>query len=203
VTQATLSQTAAKFCAFHNANLTKSQMTMIEDGLPRAAIMSDEDRRAARNLSDAVTTMPRETVPPLYPPETEDMKKTTKRLKALTSKKNIHVPKKPAKKPAVVKTKNVKVVQAKASAAAARSPVAPKTPKPISRPANPQTRVSGQDIGNATCVAGGVSMADLVKTFGIEAHPMRAKIHYAKHKLGYAIENRDGRYYGTAPKVSA
>jgi hypothetical protein len=42
----------------------------------------------------------------------------------------------------------------------------------------------------------GASMAELVEKFGIEAHPMRAKVHYVRHSMpGWSVETRDGRYY--------
>lgn len=64
----------------------------------------------------------------------------------------------------------------------------------------PKKGVPATEVADFICRAGGASMAELEKKFGIEAHPMRAKIFYAKHELGYAIENADGRYTGTAPK---
>lgn len=82
-----------------------------------------------------------------------------------------------------------------AAVASARKPVKPKAE------AKPRDgRVSGQQVADFVSRAGGASMAELVAEFGIEAHPMRAKIHYARHTLGYAIEVVDGRYVGTAPK---
>lgn len=45
-------------------------------------------------------------------------------------------------------------------------------------------------------------MAELVAEFGIEAHPMRAKIHYVRHKLGWNVEIKDGRYHATEPKAA-
>lgn len=48
----------------------------------------------------------------------------------------------------------------------------------------------------------GASMDELVAEFGIEAHPMRAKIHYIRHKLGWTVEIKDGRYHATEPKAA-
>jgi len=226
----TVSPIAKKFCDYHNSTLSKGQIQMIEDGLPAALAMSQEQRRAARNLDAALTTMPKETVPPLYPPETEAMKQATSRLKKLSSKRAIHVPKKakksaPAKKTAklnpnlpsthpgnrgagtkVAKTKNRAATAAKAKASeqmTEANKARTVAPKPTSAVRPAAGRVSGQAIGEATCRKGGITMAELVAEFGIEAHPMRAKIHYAKHKLGFTIVSEGGRYVGTAPKVTA
>lgn len=60
-------------------------------------------------------------------------------------------------------------------------------------------------VGNAIVAGGekGIAMLDLVKRFGVEAHPMRSKIHDAKHKLGFTIEYDavEKRYVGSAPKA--
>lgn len=60
-------------------------------------------------------------------------------------------------------------------------------------------------VGEFICRDGGCTMAELVKKFGVEAHPMRAKIHAAKHQLGFKIEydHEAKRYSGTAPKQKA
>lgn len=58
-------------------------------------------------------------------------------------------------------------------------------------------------VGATPGAPGGASMAELVAEFGIEAHPMRAKIHYVRHKLGWNVEIKDGRYYATEPKAKA
>ena len=60
---------------------------------------------------------------------------------------------------------------------------------------------SPQAVGEFVCRAGGCTMDELVKKFGVEAHPMRAKIHAAKHQLGFKIEydHEAKRYAGTAP----
>ena len=49
----------------------------------------------------------------------------------------------------------------------------------------------------------GRSMADLEKHFGIEAHPMRSKIHAARHEHGFTIDYdaKAKAYVGVAPKV--
>lgn len=58
-------------------------------------------------------------------------------------------------------------------------------------------------VGHKDAPLGGASMAELVEKFGIEAHPMRAKIHYVRHKLGWTVETKEGRYFATAPKAKA
>lgn len=197
-----LSLLAKKFSDYHNSGLSKGQVLMIEDGMPAALVLTDEQRRAARNLNHALTTIPDEPVNRLVPQETEQMKKIALLAKKASSKKSIHIPRKPKANPKLPATHPA---NRGAKKAAPRPTTRPgrATGKPNGRPANPQTRISGQAIGEATCVAAGVTMADLVKKFGIEAHPMRAKIHYAKHQLGYTIENRDGRYFGTRPKAES
>ena len=65
-----------------------------------------------------------------------------------------------------------------------------------------QLRINAtQAVGEFVCRAGGCTMDELVKKFGVEAHPMRAKIHAAKHQLGFKIEydHEAKRYAGTAP----
>jgi hypothetical protein len=50
---------------------------------------------------------------------------------------------------------------------------------------------------------GGASMAELVEKFGIDAHPMRAKVHYIRNQIdGWSVETKDGRYYATGPKAA-
>jgi hypothetical protein len=51
----------------------------------------------------------------------------------------------------------------------------------------------------------GRSMAALEKQFGIKAHPMRSKIHAARHELGFTIDYdpKAKAYVGSAPKVGA
>ena len=88
--------------------------------------------------------------------------------------------------------------------AAKRKPAAKKTPKAAApKTASGKKGVPATDIAAFICRDGGASMAELVAEFGIEAHPMRAKIHYVRHKLGYGVETKDGRYVGTPPKAEA
>lgn len=60
--------------------------------------------------------------------------------------------------------------------------------------------VTGEQVADMICRPDGASMDELVAALKVEAHPMRAKIHYLKTRKGYAIENKDGRYYGAEPK---
>lgn len=72
--------------------------------------------------------------------------------------------------------------------------------KKAKQPKAAKTGVPALEVAAFICREGGASMPELVKEFGIEAHPMRAKIHYVRHKLGYGVETKDGRYHGAAPK---
>lgn len=74
------------------------------------------------------------------------------------------------------------------------------SPRP---PQAPRPAVPARDVAELICRPAGASMAELEKAFGIRAHPMRAKIHYARHNLGYRIEVLEGRYHGERPKGKA
>lgn len=74
--------------------------------------------------------------------------------------------------------------------------VLPKKPKAA------RTTVPAIEVAAFMAREGGAAMADLEKEFGIDAHPMRAKIHYVRHKLGWTVETKDGRYFATAPKAA-
>lgn len=100
-----------------------------------------------------------------------------------------------ANKRKIKSKKKVKRAKAKKVRAAAKAPA---RRKPARSP------VSAKDVAEFICRDGGASMAELTEKFGIEAHPMRAKIHYARHELSYAIaEPVDGRYTGTRPAAPA
>jgi hypothetical protein len=63
--------------------------------------------------------------------------------------------------------------------------------------------VPALDVANFMARENGASMAELVEKFGIEAHPMRAKIHYIRNQIpGWEVETKDGRYFATAPKAA-
>lgn len=59
-------------------------------------------------------------------------------------------------------------------------------------------------VGNFIAAGGlaGVTMGDLAKEFGIEAHPMRSKIFSARHELKFKIrfDAKTSRYVGSSPK---
>lgn len=100
--------------------------------------------------------------------------------------------KRKAKKPAVAKPKKRGVSESAANLRAAKA----------KKPTAAKTTIPALEVAAFVCRDGGASMAELEKEFGIDAHPMRAKIHYVRHKLGYGVETREGRYYGTAPKAA-
>jgi hypothetical protein len=85
--------------------------------------------------------------------------------------------------------------------AAARKPAKGKTA--------PVGKIDRSPLAVGNFIAGGgnagVAMADLVKEFGIEAHPMRTKIFQARHDLKFKIEfdTETKRYVGSAPKAKA
>lgn len=126
-------------------------------------------------------SMPKTETPPA-PPATQEtaVKKTTKKTAAK---------RKPTAK---------KATSAKAPKAAASKARKGKKPVPAIDVANYICRPKSKDNP-----LGGASMAELEKRFGIEAHPMRAKIYYVKHELGFDVVSKEGRYYGAAPKDRA
>lgn len=75
----------------------------------------------------------------------------------------------------------------------AKKKAAPKADKPV----------PALDVAKFMARDGGASMEELVKEFGIQPHPMRAKVHYIRNNIpGWDVENRDGRYYATGPKAA-
>jgi hypothetical protein len=78
----------------------------------------------------------------------------------------------------------------------------PKLAAAAKKTAAPRQTVSAQAVADFVSRPGGASMEELTKKFGIEAHPMRAKIYNVRHALGYAVEVREGRYHGTPPAAS-
>lgn len=209
---------------------TKSQEIMIQDGLPQEAVVTQEERREAwkgRKLTrmSATAEKPKEEDPVARQLRKEaehaaDLKKKAgiARLReigkqnkerddelkrALDAARAYEAPtqetdvKKQALKKTPKKTKNA----AKGAATRnARSTAAPKKPPIVV--VVPAGRVSGQQVADFVSRAGGASMDELVAEFKIDAHPMRAKIFYVRHTLGYDVEVKDGRYHGTSPKVS-
>lgn len=77
---------------------------------------------------------------------------------------------------------------------------APRKAKAATPAAGKRETVTAEQVAKFICAPGGKTMAEITDYFGIAAHPMRAKIHRAKHVLGYVIEHKDGRYYGAAPE---
>lgn len=105
------------------------------------------------------------------------------------------------------KTTEIKIGRSEASAnLKAAKKAAPKKSKPTAArttvPAIEIAAFMARPIGATPGTPGGASMSELVAEFGIEAHPMRAKIHYVRHKLGWNVETKDGRYHATAPKAA-
>lgn len=93
------------------------------------------------------------------------------------------------------KTKpNTKATRA-AKAKTVRKVAAPQKAKAVDR--KPSTVGSFIVAGGS----GGRTMAQLEKQFAMDAHPLRSKIHAAKHKLGFTIDYDHGRevYTGSAP----
>ena len=88
----------------------------------------------------------------------------------------------------------------KAKAAAPKARAAKKVPAAKGVDRSPLT--VGAFIVNA---GGGCTMAALEKQFKMDAHPLRSKIHAAKHKLGFSIEYdaKEKRYTGQAPRHDA
>ena len=63
-----------------------------------------------------------------------------------------------------------------------------KAAAPKKTAAKPGVDRSPLTVGTFIATGGGVSMAVLEKQFKMDAHPLRSKIHAAKHKLGFTIE---------------
>lgn len=103
-------------------------------------------------------------------------------------------------------TKTTKKAKSKSKAKRPAARAAAKSPKKTAAPKAGGER-SPLAVAEFICAggAGGVAMADLEKKFGIEAHPMRSKIHAARHELGYAIEfdAKAKRYVGKPPSKAA
>lgn len=106
-----------------------------------------------------------------------------------------------SKDPTMKKPKTKKTAPKRKIAAKVKTAKAPKI-EAAKKAKAPKKGIPATEVADFICRAPGASMAELEKKFGIEAHPMRAKIFYAKHKLGYVIENKDGRYSGTPPKAA-
>lgn len=131
-------------------------------------------------------------IPPM-PKGKRPPKKLTRALeKALAEKEAIEKLAHPA--PAKPMESDVRKKQKKS---AAKGPA--KKQKPAKQ--NGKTGVNVQDVADMMARKSGASMEELTERFGIDAHPMRSKVFHARHKLGYAVERREGRYYATPPKA--
>ncbi len=82
--------------------------------------------------------------------------------------------------------------------------------KAAAKPAKKIASAKGVDrrpltVGAFIVASGGCTMAELERQFRMDAHPLRSKIHAAKHKLGFAIEYdaKEKRYTGQAPRFKA
>jgi hypothetical protein len=115
---------------------------------------------------------------------------------AVDGPKKVQPPAAPATKESSVSKKPAKKAAAKAKAKAKRS-AAPKKAKHVDR--RPLT------VGTFIARPGGCTMAELEKEFRMKAHPLRSKIHAARHELGFTIDYdaEEKRYSGQAPKSDA
>lgn len=101
------------------------------------------------------------------------------------------IAKKPAAKKLQAKGKSANASTSKAKAADARVRSTEKRSVPA------------KDVADFICRVGGASMAELEAKFGIDAHPMRAKIYYIRNTLKIDVTVKDGRYYGPATEKAA
>lgn len=150
--------------------------------------------RPKRNMTEAPASKPISApVEASAQPEESAMKKRkATKLKAVSTGKADHF-----KVAGLKQAKKRSRSEASANLKAAKA-AAPKTSKPKAA----RTTVPALEVAAFMARDGGAAMAELEKEFGIEAHPMRAKIHYVRHKLGWNVETKDGRYFATAPKAA-
>jgi len=107
-----------------------------------------------------------------------------------------------AKPTAKQKESGVKKSSIKKAVKAAKQKPTPKA-KIKAKGRGKRAGVPALDVAAFVCRKEGASMAEMEKKFGIDAHPMRAKIFYIRHELGYKVETKDGRYFGTEPRFKA
>ena len=121
---------------------------------------------------------------------------------AVDGPKKVEPPARPAEESGVSKKTKKKAAAPKAKA---------KT-KPAAKAAAPKkvAAAKGVDrrpltVGTFITRPGGCTMAELEREFKMNAHPLRSKIHAAKHVLGFAIEYdaKEKRYTGQAPLKTA
>jgi hypothetical protein len=124
---------------------------------------------------------------------------------AVDGPKKVQPPAEPATKESSVKKPAKKAAPPKAKAKA------PPKAKVAAKPAKKVPAAKGVDRSPLTVgtfivnAGGGVTMAALEKQFKMDAHPLRSKIHAAKHKLGFTIEYdaKTKLYSGHAPQNPA
>lgn len=158
---------------------------------------------AKRNMTEATASKPiTAPVQASAPPQETNMKKAKKKPAKTAAKKRSRSEASANLKAAKAKTVNRLV----AEAIAGNAKIAKKKGKPTAAkttvPAIEIATFMARPVGATPGTPGGASMAELVAEFGIEAHPMRAKIHYVRHKLGWTVEIKDGRYHATEPKAA-
>lgn len=114
---------------------------------------------------------------------------------AVDGPKKVEPPATPAEERSVKKAKKKPAPKAKA-----------KVPPKKVRAAKKIASAKGVDrspltVGTFITRDGGCSMAELEKKFRMDAHPLRSKIHAAKHKLGFTIgyDAKTKLYSGHAP----
>jgi hypothetical protein len=173
--------------------LKAHHLTMIEDGLPAKFARTEvpPKKKPRRDVSAGVTLAPPiavqkaiaadladdEPQPPAEPAQEERTMPKTKAKKA--------APKSKAPKKKALASTPRRALREKAQRAGT---------------VKKRAGVPALEVAAFLCRDGGASMAELVERFGIEAHPMRAKVFVVRHTLGYDVAVKDGRYFGTAPR---
>lgn len=162
---------------------SRARRMLIDDGLPEKFVRTSAPKRAPEKKDDdGVTLAP--------PPE----------AKKATAGDAAGGPKQAPEHPAPTQESELKKPKkAAAKKAPAKKAKTAAKPRRQTKGAAKKKGVPAQLIADFVCRPGGASMDELTKEFGIEAHPMRAKIFYVKHTLGYVVDHKDGRYHGTAP----
>jgi predicted trehalose synthase len=148
---------------------------------------------ARRNLTEAKASKPNSAPVPASAQNQENVMKKAKKKPAKPA------AKKRGRSEAAANLKAAKKVKVVSTGEANRFKViVPKTKKKAAA-----GTVPALDVANFMAREGGASMAELVEKFGIDAHPMRAKVHYIRNQIdGWSVETKDGRYYATGPKAA-
>lgn len=154
---------------------------MRKDGKPRAVSAQPAEvctYPRCRCIVSTSTSQPEPDCPKGLPKQPPRLDEKPKAQPAPKKESDVSKPKKKATKAKAAKPKKTKVVD--------RSPLA---------------------VGTFIVAAGaqGVTMAALEKKFDMDGHPLRSKIHAAKHTIGFTIEYDAARkvYTGTAPHAEA